>query len=304
MEDLTKTQLILLALLVSFVTSMATGIVAVTLMEQAPEPVVQTINRIVERTVETVREAVPVADKSQRQSTVTKETTIVVKEEDLITSTIEKNSSSLVRITTLIGTSSPEEAFVGLGVIVSADGLVAVDAASLPGERNALRASLSDHTVYTLTALQSETRRGVSFLRIGERAGVPENEPIPKLRAATFADASALKLGQTVIALGGRTRVEVAMGIVSSILAGSSGEGGVGSASTTVEQSPRQAIERIETTLVASDTLPGTPVFNIFGELVALAVSTQDPDTRSYVASSELVRLMATASSAVSLDTR
>ena len=42
----------LLVLLVSFVTSMATGIVAVTLMDQAPPPVTQTINKVVERIIQ------------------------------------------------------------------------------------------------------------------------------------------------------------------------------------------------------------------------------------------------------------
>ena len=49
MENLTKTQLILLVLLVSFVTSLVTGIVSVTLVNQAPAQVTQTINRVIER---------------------------------------------------------------------------------------------------------------------------------------------------------------------------------------------------------------------------------------------------------------
>jgi hypothetical protein len=306
MEELTKTQLILLALLVSFVTSMATGIVTVTLMDQAPEPVVQTINRIVERTVETVREAVPVPDKSPRQSVVTKETTVVVKEEDLITSTIEKNSRSLVRISATVGTSSPEEVFAGLGVIIGADGLVAADAASFPRDRVALRASLSDNTTYMLTTLPNEAKRGVLLLRIGEPMGVPENEPTPtpKLQSVIIADASALKLGQTVIALGGRSRTSVALGVISSLITGEAPKEGVARATTTAERQPSPTIERLETTLVSGDILPGTPVFNIFGELVAIAVAPQGGATRHFIAAGEVSRLLAATRSGVSLDTR
>ena len=49
MENLTKTQLILLVLLVSFVTSLVTGVVSVTLVNQAPAPITQTINRVIEK---------------------------------------------------------------------------------------------------------------------------------------------------------------------------------------------------------------------------------------------------------------
>ena len=53
-KELNKSQLILLAILLSFVTSIATGITTVTLMQQAPGSVTVPINRIVRETVEKV----------------------------------------------------------------------------------------------------------------------------------------------------------------------------------------------------------------------------------------------------------
>src|SRR3989338_9783586 len=58
-EDLSKAQLILLTILVNFVTSVATAILAVSLLDHAPPYVTQTINRVVEHSIETV--APPVA---------------------------------------------------------------------------------------------------------------------------------------------------------------------------------------------------------------------------------------------------
>jgi hypothetical protein len=53
-KELNKTQLILLSLLITFVVSIATGIVTVSLMNQMPDEVPQTINNVIQRTIEKV----------------------------------------------------------------------------------------------------------------------------------------------------------------------------------------------------------------------------------------------------------
>src|ERR1700693_2855924 len=53
-KDLNKPQLILLAVLLSFVTSIATGITTVTLMQQAPPSFTAPVTRIVRETVEKI----------------------------------------------------------------------------------------------------------------------------------------------------------------------------------------------------------------------------------------------------------
>src|ERR1035437_463424 len=123
MENLTKQQIILLTLLVSFVTSIATGIVTVALMNQAPVGVVQTINRVIEKTIQTVTAP------SKEIQTVVKET-VTVNTDDQIVSAVASTSKSVIRIyRTNTDPSSASNAmiFVGLGAVVSDDGIVATD---------------------------------------------------------------------------------------------------------------------------------------------------------------------------------
>ena len=57
MEDLTKQQMVLLTVLVSFVCSVATSIMIVSLLTDTAPAVSQTINRIVEKTIDSYRVA-------------------------------------------------------------------------------------------------------------------------------------------------------------------------------------------------------------------------------------------------------
>ncbi len=86
-EELSKSQLLLLTLLVNFVVAIATSIVTVSLLQEAPPIITQTVNRIVERTVETI-----VPDNSGAVT----ERTVIVKEEDLVISAVAAAQSRTV----------------------------------------------------------------------------------------------------------------------------------------------------------------------------------------------------------------
>src|SRR3989344_3354282 len=88
-KDLNKPQLILLAVLLSFVTSIATGITTVTLMQQAPSSFTTPVNRIIKQTVEKIQQV-------EGKTTVQ---TVIVKEEDLVVDAIAKNKSAVFAIT-------------------------------------------------------------------------------------------------------------------------------------------------------------------------------------------------------------
>jgi len=203
MEDLTKTQLILLALLVSFVTSIATGIVTVTLLDQAPPGVTQTINRVVERTVEKV---VP----GQAASVITKETTVVVKEENLIIDAVEKNLKSIVRIA-LPDKEGAFGAVLGLGVIISNDGSVVTDSLNLtPAEEYLVKTS--NGSVFSTSLDYVDLASSLSFLKANSPK---EGQSLPKFNNPSFGNSSDIRLGQTVIAIGGLSDNVVSTGIVS-----------------------------------------------------------------------------------------
>lgn len=249
LEHLTKTQIVLLVLLVSFITSIATGIVTVSLLEQAPPAVTQTINRVVERTVERI-----VPDQNNRPVT-TKETTVVVKEDDLITASIEGMRASVVKIGRVEETESslPVTRVVALGIAVG-DALIATDAAALtaPGPYVVI---LEDGSTVPTEPLPASGTGAFSLRRL-----VPATEggTVPTLTPVTFGDPSALKLGTTVISLSGTDRVSVQIGIVAGLQFGTG-------------TSTKDTLMAIETNIDTTKVISGAPVINIFGELVGVS---------------------------------
>jgi hypothetical protein len=190
LEHLTKHQIVLLTLLVSFVTSIATGIVTVSLMNQAPPEVSRTINQIVERTVEKVA---PQTNASAALASTVTQKTVVVKDDDLASQSIAAMQKALVRI---VDTTDPDK-LVSRGVIVAADGTTVTDRAALiasgaksfeailySGERVAVSIRSSDAT----------TSLAVLDLAMGTSTG---------FAPASVADVSKLRLGQNVIRIGG-----------------------------------------------------------------------------------------------------
>ena len=196
MEKLTKQQIVLVTLLVSFVTSIATGIVTVALMDQAPAGVTQTINRIVERTIE---KAVTTPATNNSAAVMTRET-VVVKEDDQIVSSVDKNKNSIVRIYTNMSNAGDvaQRTFIGLGTFVSKEGLIATGDvfADVNGR---YRVTVDNNKFYDVVVLPKKTNGQIYFLKI-----VQDAKNIVDFTPVTFSDSNGLKLGQTVIAWGGQ----------------------------------------------------------------------------------------------------
>ncbi|GEM_PF-270578 len=187
MEDLTTTQVILLTLFISFVTSIATGIVTVTLLEQAPVGVTQTINRVVEHTVERI---VPGESK-----TTVKE--VLVTGEDLVARVITASTPALVRITGVVdiedegGVTTPVEKNY-TGIFVSKDGYIVSTEDIVTSVARELEVSLTNGEKHSAEVV-SAGGEGVSILKI---VGAPK-----KLSYVLLLERSPA-LGDQIIALG------------------------------------------------------------------------------------------------------
>ena len=267
-EELTKSQIVLLVLLVSFVTSIATGIVTVSLLAQAPPAVTQTVNRIVERTVETV---VPVETEGQVASVITKETTVVVKEDDLITESIGTSFNKIVRVHSGAATTSP---VVALGSLIGS-GLVVTDSASVTEDHAVSR----EDTFFNYTVIQEIPEVGIAVL-----APLDGEE---SLTGPTFSkiDTSALKLGQTLIGLYGAKSDRVSMTTLAAT---------ADLASVPVGEDAEVSVHAVETNISGTIT-SGAPLISIFGDLVGISTATSRADARgTFVAFGDIAALIAT----------
>ena len=203
MEQLNKQQIILLALLVSFVSSIATGIVVVSIMEQNSQPTItQTINRVVERTIERA-----VAPDVQGQSTVRE--TLIVREDEAVVNAIEKASRSVVRIFYSYG---GEQRFAGLGIIISSSGIIAAKI-EVP-EGSLLSARLAGGNEVGGTVIGRDLDLGLTIIQ-AEQGRDPLDTRV--YTASVMADSKEAKLGQSVIVMGREDGYRVATGILSSV---------------------------------------------------------------------------------------
>jgi len=253
MEDLTKTQIVLLTLLVSFVTSIATGIITTSLLAEAPQSVTQTINRVVERTIEKVAP-------TPGGSSTTKEVT-VIKEDDAVSSAIEKVSPAVVRIS--VRGADGNLSFYALGVIVNSSGLV------LSSRENLILNTpysvvLSDGSILGASvAYQSDTDNLVLF-RID--ADAVHKDKFPAVALST----NNLKLGQNIILLSGKNKNSVYINrVISSDVRGEKDAKG----------QDVSMVYAVETDILASSEISGSPIVNLSGELVGIKSPNADLTT-------------------------
>jgi len=241
-EDLTKTQLVLLTLLVSFVTSIATGIITFSLLQEAPPIVTQTINRVVEQTIQQVA---PDAGSDKEPQKVT---TVVVKEGDEIISSIGKNTGSIVRITSNDPTPEADN-FFAMGVVLSKGGLIIAPTRDSFNPQFVYTATFPDQSTHSLAYLGQDQKSTVNFFKVVHDVGT---QPFASGAPAKFSSEEP-KLGQTVILLEGKTKNVVTIGHVSNL---------------TYEDASQKVANGFETDFSPKGEVLGAPLLNLSGEIV------------------------------------
>ncbi|MCE9541504.1 serine protease [Candidatus Kaiserbacteria bacterium] len=243
-EHLNKSQIVLLTLLISFVTSIATGIVTVSLMDQAPPVVAQTVNRVIERTIQTVASSTPA--RSQPAATVvTQEKTVVVKDSDLISQAVAKIEPSIVHI---YNTAQDDAVFLSVGFVFDSTGTIVTDSGPLDGRSEAV-VSLADGSRVRVFVVRQDADNGIAFL---QAATSTDTKAIAWTPVHIASDRAVL--GGSLVAISGKTSTRIAPGVITALI-------------------PAGAGYIIDTNISSDAILPGSPVINTDGAVVGVSTT-------------------------------
>jgi S1-C subfamily serine protease len=197
MNELSKQQLILLALLVSFVTSLATGIVTVSLMDQAPQGVTQTITQVITKTIQS---AAPTESTAKVP---------VVANEDETTNAVSTVTLGIVKIR---GRNSNELA--GMGLVMSKSGVILANKATVAPLMDYV-AVLPEGIEVPVSIIQSQIEGDIVFLA-----------PSATTQAQfTPVGLVSPQLGQVVYSLSGTSSPELGQGLITRLPEASSTSG-------------------------------------------------------------------------------
>ena len=239
MIDLSKQQLILLALLVSFVTSLATGIVTVSLMDQAPAGVTRTVSQVIEKTIQQI---VPQQNAAAGSTAVE---SVADKTADAVASVL----GSTVKLT-----SGGSDSVVGTGLVVSSRGLILTDKMNISTLSNYV-AIFSDGTKVPVAVALSQNEGDIVILTPLSRTSAPAS-------STPIVFASAPVLGQTVFSLSGTSTPSLGQGVITEI-------------SSVASSSPGQGtqLEPIKTSIPLTRVSPGSPLFDLSGDVIGMRTS-------------------------------
>ena len=248
MDSLNKNQFLLLVLLVTFVTSIATGIMTYSLLQGAPIEVTRTINQVIEKTIQQVASTTNIIISTPGKIN----STVVVNEQDQVVNAIQKNIQSIVRIqekNPLEDTTN----FFAFGILVNKNGQIAVPKKEITSG-NEYVATLFDGTLLDLNPVGVD--RNTSYILFVPLKPINNKTSfIP----VTFANSDP-QLGQNVISIGGNTVNAIAVERVIS----------VGTKIGTVGSTTGKFISSIDTDISSKDIVFGSPIFTISGDIIGI----------------------------------
>jgi len=245
-EHLSKSQLLLLTLLVSFVTSTATGVLTVSLLEETPQTVTQTVNRVVERTIERVEQS------EQGASVVTRETTVVVKEEDVLGDSVQAHATRVVGLH--VGTTTT--AAMASGLFLPSKGLIVSGTDGI--KEGELLIKFADGTVIS-GEVSSSSENGLTIIT----PVLAEDQKLPAVTGYEFLT-EGVRRGQSIAALTARGAIE--SGIISLV------DG-----------------EKIETNLPQSRLPYGATAISTLGDIIGMHVAVTEQSGAQFIGAGEIV---------------
>ncbi|MBI5045831.1 MAG: trypsin-like peptidase domain-containing protein [Candidatus Niyogibacteria bacterium] len=291
MEGLTKTQLILLALLVSFVTSLVTGIVTVTLVNQAPPAMTQAIYKVIEKAT--------VGGNASKESA---EKISVITQEDLVIKLVRESSAAVVSVIATKDLPVVEKYFInpfqndeffrqmvppemlpqfqvpqyrqngtaekqissGTGFFVSADGMIVTNKHVVEDTEAAYSILFNDGRKLSAKVLARDPLQDIAVLKVDQAEG----SGMAGGKGYTFIPLGAsdnLSVGQTVVAIGnvlGEFQNTVSTGVISglrrSLVANGSAAG------------PEVLQELIQTDAAINPGNSGGPLLDLSGRVIGI----------------------------------
>lgn len=288
MEELNRSQFILLVLLVTFVTSIATAIVTATLVNQAPSPITQTVNKVIEKTVETIT-----LDEARKQDQQDEPQVIIVTQEDLVTRLVEDVSPAVVSVVATKDVPIIEQYYIdpfgqdeffkqflpedlwpqfeipqyrekgtekrevssGTGFFVSKDGFLLTNKHVVADTEAEYSIIMNDGRQLTAEVLARDPLYDIAILKVEEA----------NFNFISLADSRKIKVGQTVVAIGntlGEFQNTVSIGIVSGL------DRSVEASDSTGQIEQLQML--IQTDAAVNPGNSGGPLLNLDGEAIGI----------------------------------
>jgi len=189
----------------------------------------------------------------------------IVSEESAVIGVVEKASPAVVSITAQQVVFSPfsglttEDNSIGTGFIVEASGLILTNKHVVSAENARYRVILKDGTDYEVQEIHRDPFVDLAILKINASS----------LPTVTLGDSSALKVGQTAVAIGnalGKFSNTVTVGVISGIGRGITASSGLGQSEVLDDV--------IQTDAALNPGNSGGPLLNLSGEVIGINVAT------------------------------